>query len=165
MVDVGSKEDTERRAVAEGFVHMAQATLVALSSNTLAKGDALATARVAGILAAKKTADWIPLCHPLRLTHAQVDLELEPARRRVRIRAEVRTVGPTGVEMEALTAVTGAALALYDMSKAIDKNMTIDGIVLLEKEGGRSGRFVRGDSPRSAPRRKTSKRNRKGARG
>lgn len=143
MVDVGGKPATDRRAVAEGFVRISAELLDALVADRLAKGDALAVARLAGIQAAKRTADLIPLCHPLPITHARVDLEIDRRRGGVRIEAEVRTTGPTGVEMEALTAVTGAALALYDMGKALDRGMVIESILLLKKEGGRSGRYVR----------------------
>jgi cyclic pyranopterin phosphate synthase len=152
MVDVGSKPATPRLAIAEGYIHMAPETLKDLAGNSLKKGDALATSRIAGIQAAKRTSEWIPLCHPIALTHARVDLTMEPARNRVRIEAEVGTNGPTGVEMEALTAVAGAALALYDMLKAADRNLRIDGISLVEKKGGRSGHYIRDDVPR--PRRK-----------
>lgn len=143
MVDVGDKPSTVRRAVATGFIRMNPEALKALAGRRLPKGDALAAARLAGIQAAKRTAEMIPLCHPLPLTHARVDLEVDRDRGGISIRTEVRTVGPTGVEMEALTAVAGAALTLYDMAKALDRGMTIEAIALLEKEGGRSGRCVR----------------------
>jgi cyclic pyranopterin phosphate synthase len=150
MVDVGGKPATRRRAVAAGFVAMNPAALSALSKDRLAKGDALATARIAGIQAAKRTADWIPLCHPLALTSVRLDLLIDAGRGGVAVRAEVETVGPTGVEMEALTAVAGAALTLYDMAKAVDRGMTIGPIELLEKEGGRSGTW-RKPATASAP--------------
>ena len=143
MVDVGDKTPTERRAVARGFVRMGREALDALAANRLAKGDALAVARVAGIQAAKRTAEWIPLSHPLPLTHVRVELELDPRRGGVAIEAEAATHAPTGVEMEAMTAVAGAALTLYDMTKGIDRGIVIETIELVRKEGGRSGRFVR----------------------
>ena len=143
MVDVGGKPATPRRAVARGFVRMNAAARQALAENKLAKGDALAVARVAGIQAAKRTADWIPLCHPLPLTHVRLDLTLDGKLGGVTIEAETATVAPTGVEMEALTAVAGAALTLYDMAKSLDREMSIEKIELVWKEGGRSGKFVR----------------------
>jgi cyclic pyranopterin monophosphate synthase len=143
MVDVGEKPPTARRALATGFVRMSREALEALVDDRLAKGDALATARIAGIQAAKRTSEWIPLCHPLSLTHARVDLTVQVDLGGVSIEAEVRTVGPTGVEMEALTAVAGAALTLYDMVKALDRAVAIENIVLSEKEGGRSGPWRR----------------------
>ncbi|HEX7877784.1 MAG TPA: cyclic pyranopterin monophosphate synthase MoaC, partial [Candidatus Eisenbacteria bacterium] len=118
MVDVGAKPDTERRAMARGFVRMNAAARGALAENRLAKGDALAVARVAGIQAAKRTPDWIPLCHPLQLTHVRVEVVLDEKGGGVAIEAEAATRGPTGVEMEALTAVAGAALTVYDMAKS-----------------------------------------------
>ena len=141
MVDVGGKPSTERRAVAEGRILASPDALTALSEGSLAKGDALAVARVAGIMAAKRTADLIPLCHPLALSAVAVELAIEPDG--VRVTATVRTVGPTGVEMEALTATTGALLSLYDMMKAVDRAMTITGVRLIEKTGGRSGDWSR----------------------
>lgn len=146
MVDVGGKPATARRALAGGFVRLGAEALEALAAGTLAKGDALAVARIAGIQAAKRTAEWIPLCHPLALTHVSIELTIDRPAGGIRIRAEVRTTGPTGVEMEALTAVAGAALTIYDMAKAIDRGIVIEEIALLEKEGGRSGRYTR-DSP------------------
>jgi cyclic pyranopterin phosphate synthase len=143
MVDVGGKPATGRRAVARGFVRMGAEALEALESSRLAKGDALAVARVAGIQAAKRTADWIPLCHPLALTHVRVDLTPNRDRGGVLIEAEVHTIGPTGVEMEALTAVSAAALTIYDMAKALDRGMSIEQVELVEKSGGRSGDWVR----------------------
>lgn len=141
MVDVAGKEETRRRAVARGRVRMAPATVRALVDGTLPKGDALATARIAGIQGAKETARLIPLCHPLPLTH--VSVELAPTEAAVEITAVAETVGRTGVEMEALTAVTVAALTLYDMTKAIDKGMAIEAVRLVAKEGGRSGVVIR----------------------
>ena len=143
MVDVGSKPATDRRAVARGFVRLSKEALAALADDRLAKGDALAVARIAGIQAAKRTSEWIPLCHPLALTHVRVDVVPDVRRGGVAIEAEVATRGPTGVEMEALTAVAGAALTLYDMAKAIDRAMTIEAIELVSKDGGASGRFER----------------------
>lgn len=143
MVDVGAKPATARRAVARGFIRMNAVARKALAENRLAKGDALAVARVAGIQAAKRTADWIPLCHPLPLTHVRVELTLDARRGGVAIEAETATLAPTGVEMEALTAVAGAALTLYDMVKALDREMSIEAIELVLKEGGRSGKFAR----------------------
>ncbi len=149
MVDVGEKPVTTRRAVASGRLRLGAQAIKALQDNTLKKGDALAAARLAGIQAAKKTSEWIPLCHPLPLTHVRVDLETDPKAGEIRITAEVRTNGPTGVEMEALTAVAGAALTLYDMLKAVDKSIVIENILLLEKEGGRSGTYRRAEADRS----------------
>jgi cyclic pyranopterin phosphate synthase len=138
MVDVSAKDDTVRTATAEGFVHMVPATLALIQSGGLPKGDVLAVARVAGIMAAKHTSDLIPMCHPLPIT--SVTLDLEPAAPAVlRVRATVKTTGKTGVEMEALTAVSVAALTVYDMCKAVDKGMRIEGVRLLEKHGGKSG--------------------------
>lgn len=141
MVDVGSKRDTVREAVARGSIAMSAAARRAIRSGQVAKGDPLQTARVAGIMAAKRTADLIPLCHPLPLSH--VDVELRPGRTGYAIEARVRTTAKTGVEMEALTAVAVAALTIYDMVKAVDKTMVIGEIVLVEKSGGRSGTFRR----------------------
>ena len=141
MVDVSDKAVTERSATAEGFVSMAAETLDLILSGDAPKGDVLATARIAGIMAAKRTHELIPLCHPLAITKASVDLEptREPAG--IRVTAEVKVAGPTGVEMEALTAVSVACLTIYDMLKAADKAMTIGGVRLLEKTGGRSGSY------------------------
>ena len=137
MVDVGGKPSTARRATAEARVRMKPETLRAILNGDIAKGDVLGTARIAGIMAAKRTGDLVPLCHPIALDG--VDVLLEPAEDGVRIEATVRCTGPTGVEMEALSAVTVAALTIYDMAKAIDRGMTIDGARLLAKSGGRSG--------------------------
>ena len=141
MVDVGAKAETEREAVAEGFVRMSAEALRQIRSRRVKKGDPLQTARLAGIMAAKRTADVIPLCHPLTLSHVEVDLTPQP--RGYAIRARVATVGRTGVEMEALVAVSVAALTLYDMVKAVDREMTIGPLRLLEKRGGRSGHYLR----------------------
>jgi cyclic pyranopterin phosphate synthase len=142
MVDVGGKSDTERTAVAGGAVKMKPETLRLIRDGLIKKGDVLTVARIAGIMAAKRTSELIPLCHPLALTHLDVDLALDEARSRVLIRATARTVGKTGVEMEALTAVSAAALTVYDMAKAVDREMIIENIRLLEKRGGRSGDYV-----------------------
>jgi cyclic pyranopterin phosphate synthase len=147
MVDVSAKAVTTREAVARGEVTMRPETLAALGAGTVAKGDALAVARLAGIMAAKRTADLIPLCHPLPLSHVDVTLEPRPAERRVAIEARVRVEARTGVEMEALTAVAVAGLALYDMLKAVDREMTIGAVRLVRKTGGRSGTFVRRGEP------------------
>jgi len=141
MVDVAGKAVTHRRAVAEAVIHMRAETLAMIYEGRAPKGDVLGVARVAGITAAKKTSDLIPLCHSIALTHASVDFE--PLGDGVRIRAAVETDGATGVEMEALTAASIAALTLYDMCKAVDRGMTVDGLGLLLKEGGKSGRWVR----------------------
>lgn len=141
MVDVSEKAVTSRIAVAEGYIKMAQATYEIISEGRAGKGDVLGIARLAGIMGAKKTSDLIPLCHPLPITKVAVDLTLDPALPGVRISATVKTSGQTGVEMEALTAVSTAALTVYDMSKAVDKRMEIGGIRVTLKDGGKSGRF------------------------
>ena len=143
MVDVSEKVETERMAHAAGIIQMSPETLAAIRSNTLKKGDVLAVARVAGIMAAKRTAELIPLCHPLTLTDVEVALELDDAVPGVRVHATTKTVGRTGVEMEALTAVSVTLITLYDMAKAVDKAMVIGEIRLLEKTGGRSGKWTR----------------------
>ena len=139
MVDVSDKAVTERIARAEGFVAMAPATLALIESGAAKKGDVLATARIAGIMAAKKTHELIPLCHPLVITKATVDFESTRDPAGIRVTAEVKVSGQTGVEMEALTAVSVACLTIYDMLKAADKAMRLEGIRLVEKTGGRSG--------------------------
>jgi cyclic pyranopterin monophosphate synthase len=139
MVDVGSKAETERVAIAEGFVKMAPETLALIQSGGAAKGDVIATARIAGIMAAKRTADLIPLCHPLMLTKVAVTIEAVDTLPGLRVEAMARLKGQTGVEMEALTAVSVACLTLYDMAKAVDKAMEITGVRLLSKTGGKSG--------------------------
>jgi cyclic pyranopterin monophosphate synthase len=141
MVDVGAKPDTERVAVAAGTVYMKPATLALIQQGALKKGDVLSVARVAGIMAAKKTSELIPLCHPLSLTHLDVDLTLDMTAHAVRIVASARTTGKTGVEMEALTAVSVAALTVYDMAKAVDREMRLSDIRLLEKHGGQHGDY------------------------
>jgi cyclic pyranopterin phosphate synthase len=143
MVDVGDKQITTRTAIAEGEVRMTPATLAAIRDGNVPKGDVLAAARIAGIMAAKKTPELIPLCHTLLLTKVAVDFEIDEAESRVVITAMVRCNGQTGVEMEALTAVSVAALTIYDMAKALDKSMTIGAIRLLEKQGGKSGDWRR----------------------
>jgi cyclic pyranopterin phosphate synthase len=149
MVDVSSKPLTRREARASGLVRMQPSTLTAIGSREIAKGDVLEVARLAGIQGAKRTADLIPLCHPLGLDAVRLELVPEPPGT-LRIEATVTTVGRTGVEMEALTAVSAAALTVYDMCKAVDRGMTIDGIRLEEKSGGRSGTYRRADAPRGA---------------
>lgn len=139
MVDVGHKPDTERMAVAKGAVRMRPETLELILSGNLKKGDVFNVARIAGVMAAKKTAELIPLCHPLPLTDIQVDLEGDPNLPGIQITATVRTIGKTGVEMEALTAVSVAALTIYDMAKAVEKTMRLEAIRLVEKHGGQSG--------------------------
>lgn len=142
MVDVGAKHATHRTAVAEGFVTMTAETLELIVSGTAPKGDVLAAARIAGIMAAKKTSELIPLCHPLGLTRAAINFTPSDQPTGIYIRAEVGVTGQTGVEMEALTAVSVAALTLYDMLKAADKGMEIGGIHLAEKTGGRTGYYA-----------------------
>ncbi|WP_127562207.1 cyclic pyranopterin monophosphate synthase MoaC [Nioella ostreopsis] len=141
MVDVSDKPVTARVAVAEGFVRMTPETLAAITGGAAKKGDVLGVARLAGIMGAKKTSDLIPLCHPLPITKVALELEPVEALPGIRIVATVKTGGQTGVEMEALTAVSTAALTVYDMVKAVDKSMEITGIRLLLKEGGKSGRY------------------------
>lgn len=142
MVDVADKDVTERIAVAEGFVSMEAETLQLIEEGDAKKGDVLATARLAGIMAAKRTHELIPLCHPLALSQVTVDFEptTEPAG--IRVTARVKVSGQTGVEMEAMTAVSVACLTIYDMVKAVDRGMSFSGIRLLEKSGGRSGHYV-----------------------
>ena len=141
MVDVGNKEDTKRSATASGKVFMSVETIEALKKQELQKGDVLGVARVAGIQAAKKTSDLIPLCHPLAVNFASVNFRIQESH--VEIEATVKTSGKTGVEMEALTACSVTALTIYDMCKAMDKSITIDEIKLLEKTGGKSGNWKR----------------------
>ena len=145
MVDVSEKATTAREAVARGAITMSREALRLIRSNAIAKGDPLQTARLAGIMAAKQTSALIPLCHPLPLTH--VSVELTPTRTGYRIESRVRTSSQTGVEMEALTAVSVAALTIYDMVKAVDKEMVIGDICLVEKKGGRSGHYRRRRQP------------------
>lgn len=143
MVDVGGKPETARMARATGEIRMSAATLQAIVGNTIAKGDVLGVARVAGIMAAKRTSDLIPLCHPLPLTDVAVTLVTDSALPGVRVEATVRTVGRTGVEMEALAGATIALLTVYDMAKAMDKSMSINDISLAEKTGGAGGSYAR----------------------
>ena len=141
MVDVGDKDETRRRAVARAKVMMSSETVVALSEGVTPKGDVLAVARLAGIQAAKRTSELVPLCHPVSLTSVTVDLSLGGAS--VEVEASAETVGRTGVEMEALTACAIAALTVYDMCKSLDRSITIEGLALWEKSGGRSGHWRR----------------------
>ena len=141
MVDVGGKAETRREAVAEGVIVMTPETLAHVLEGTAKKGDVLGVARLAGIMGAKKTPDLIPLCHPLPVAKVAVELTLDPDLPGVRVEATVKTTGQTGVEMEALTAVSTAALTVYDMAKAVDKAMEIGGIRVILKDGGKSGRY------------------------
>ncbi len=143
MVDVSGKESSDRRAVARGSVSMTPETLARILEGGIRKGAVLETARVAGIMAAKKTAELIPLCHPLMLSHVRVDFFPQPEKGLLEIEAAVRVSGPTGVEMEALTAVCTAALTVYDMCKAVDRAMVISDVRLMEKSGGKSGTYIR----------------------
>ena len=145
MVDVGGKAETARVAVAEGFVRMLPATLETILAGDAAKGDVVGTARLAGIMAAKKTADLIPLCHPLLISKIAVDIVPDAALPGLRVEATVGITGRTGVEMEAMTAVSIACLTLYDMAKAVEKGMEIGGIRLRSKSGGKSGDYSRGE--------------------
>lgn len=142
MVDVAAKSATHRVAVAQGRIVMNPATLAIILAGSAKKGDVLGIARIAGIMAAKKTSDLIPLCHPLALTHVALDLTPDTTHTCITCLATVETVGPTGVEMEALTAVQVALLTIYDMCKAVDRGMTMTDVKLLEKHGGKSGSFI-----------------------
>jgi len=148
MVDVGAKAVTERLAVAEGMVTMQPATLDLIVSGNAKKGDVLGIARIAGIMAAKRTHELIPLAHPLALTSVAVDIEPDASLPGLRVRSTARVAGQTGVEMEALTAVSVACLTIYDMAKAVDRGMTITGIRLKEKRGGKSGTWLAKDERR-----------------
>jgi cyclic pyranopterin monophosphate synthase len=141
MVDVSTKPATERTAVAEGHVVMSKATLALIESGNAKKGDVLGVARIAGIMAAKKTSDLIPLCHPLALSKVTLEVTPDPRLPGCVVRAEVKVAGPTGVEMEALTAVAVACLTIYDMIKAVERGVRIEGIRLVEKKGGKSGHY------------------------
>ncbi len=141
MVDVGGKSDTIREASAEGYVTMLPATLALIQSGNAKKGDVIGTARLAGIMAAKKTSDIIPLCHPLMLTKVTVEISVDEALPGLRVEATVKLSGKTGVEMEALMAVSVACLTIYDMAKAVDRGMEISGIRVLAKSGGKSGDY------------------------
>jgi cyclic pyranopterin phosphate synthase len=143
MVDVTGKAETERVAVAGGSVQMKKATLNLITDNLIAKGNVFETARLAGIMAAKKTSDLIPLCHPLNITSVSVDFKPVKSKNRIDITAQAKCTGQTGVEMEALTAASVAALTIYDMCKAVDKAMVISDIMLLKKSGGKSGEWKR----------------------
>ncbi len=144
MVDISAKASTHRVAVAEGHIRMLPATLALIESGNAKKGDVLGIARIAGIQAAKRTSDLIPLCHPIALTRVAIAFELNHANSSVRCQATAECTGATGVEMEALTAASAALLTIYDMCKAADRGMVMDGIRLLEKHGGKSGSFVAG---------------------
>jgi cyclic pyranopterin monophosphate synthase len=148
MVDVSDKAATDRVAIAEGRVRMAAPTLTTILSGDAKKGDVIGAARIAGIMAAKKTSDLIPLCHPVALTKVLVDISPDQALPGLAVRAEARCFGPTGVEMEALTAVSVACLTIYDMAKAIDRGMSIEAVRLIEKRGGKSGEWRAADEPR-----------------
>lgn len=141
MVDVSAKPPTERKAIAEGYIVMAAKTLDLVLAGNAKKGDVLGAARIAGIMAAKRTHELIPLCHPLPVSNIAVDIEAERKPPGFRVRASVKATGPTGVEMEALTAVAVACLTIYDMVKALERGMRIEGIRLLEKRGGKSGHY------------------------
>ena len=151
MVDVGAKPDTARMARVTGSISMTAQTLDAIATNALANGDVLGVARVAGIMAAKRTSELIPLCHPIALTDLQVELTIDRSLPGVRVSAVARTVGKTGVEMEALSAATVALLTIYGMAKAMDRSMVIGEIALAEKTGGATGPFARVDGMRVAP--------------
>ena len=146
MVDVSDKAATSRTAVAEGVVVMLPETLALIREGDAKKGDVIGTARLAGIMAAKRTHELIPLCHPLLISKVRVDCEVDDALPGLRVTAEVKVLGPTGVEMEALTAVSVACLTIYDMVKAADRGMRIEGIRLLAKDGGRSGAYLAEDA-------------------
>jgi cyclic pyranopterin monophosphate synthase len=151
MVDVADKATTSRSARAEGFVTMQPETLALIESGNAKKGDVLATARIAGIMAAKKTHELIPLCHPLAITKVSVEFEAQQNPPGILVTAEVKVAGQTGVEMEALTTVSVACLTLYDMLKAADKGMSFEGVRLIEKTGGRSGTYSAPSRPPSKP--------------
>jgi len=143
MVDVTEKLSTQRKAIARGYVYMKPATLKLILDKKMPKGDVLCVARIAGISAAKKTGDLIPMCHPLNITAVNINIDPDSSKNKIDIEAEVKVTGQTGVEMEALTAVSVAALTIYDMCKAVDKEMAISDIMLIEKRGGRSGMYKR----------------------
>ena len=141
MVDVSQKNETERTAIACSSISISKETLECIKNNTVGKGDVLGVARVAGIMAAKKTSDLIPMCHPLMITKCNIDYEIDEIKGNIKILATVKVIGKTGVEMEALTAATVCALTIYDMCKAMDKKMVIENTFLLKKTGGKSGEF------------------------
>ena len=143
MVDVGSKVPTERVAIAVSRIKVSEETLELIEKGQIGKGDVLGVARVAGIMASKQTSNLIPMCHPLMITGADIEFELQQGSSSIRIVASVKTTGKTGIEMEALNAATAAALTIYDMCKAIDRGMSITDVYLLEKDGGKSGHYVR----------------------
>jgi cyclic pyranopterin phosphate synthase len=143
MVDVSAKPPTEREAFARGSVTMMPGTIRLIKEMGIQKGDVVAVSRIAGIMAAKKTPELIPLCHPLQITSVSLDISLDEGNSKIDIESRVKTIGQTGVEMEALTAVSVAALTIYDMCKAVDKEMVLSGIMLIEKRGGKSGEFRR----------------------
>ena len=141
MVDVSQKNETERTAIACSSISISKETLECIKNNTVGKGDVLGVARVAGIMAAKKTGDLIPMCHPLMITKCNIDYEIDEIKSNIKILATVKVIGKTGVEMEALTAATVCALTIYDMCKSMDKKMVIENTFLLNKRGGKSGEF------------------------
>ena len=143
MVDISAKADTDRTAITEGFIEMDTSTLQRIINGDNKKGDVLGIARIAGIMASKKTADLVPLCHPLPITHVDIQLEPDTTNSRIHCQTTVSTSGKTGVEMEALNATQVTLLTIYDMCKAVDRGMTIQGVRLLEKQGGKSGHWVR----------------------
>ncbi|MDP3110621.1 MAG: cyclic pyranopterin monophosphate synthase MoaC [Thermodesulfovibrionales bacterium] len=143
MVDVSTKPLTGREAVAKGSVYMKKTTFEIIKKGNVSKGDVLSVAKIAGIMAAKKTSEIIPLCHPLNITSVDIDFKLDEKKNRIGIESRVKITGQTGVEMEALTAVAAAALTIYDMCKAVDKEIIISDIMLMEKSGGKSGEFKR----------------------
>lgn len=149
MVDVSDKPQTQREAIARGSVYVKPETIALIKEKAMKKGDVITVAKVAGIMAAKKTSELIPLCHPLNITSISVEITIDDDRNRLDIESRVKTLGQTGVEMEALTAVSVSALTIYDMCKAVDKEMTISDIMLIEKRGGRSGHFKKTFSTRS----------------
>lgn len=146
MVDVSAKPLTEREAIAKGVVHIKPETMQLITDKAVPKGDVIAVAKVAGIMAAKKTSELIPMCHPLNITSVSLDITADETNSKMDIEAKVRIVGQTGVEMEALTAVSVAALTIYDMCKAVDKGIIISDIMLMEKRGGKSGEFRRNNN-------------------
>lgn len=151
MVDVTEKKPSRREALAQAVVHMHPDTFDRITTHNVQKGNVLETARIAGIMAAKKTSSLIPMCHPLNITHAQIDFYPDRQRHEIRIEALMRIVDQTGIEMEALTAVCISALTIYDMCKSIDKDIRISDVCLLKKSGGKSGTFVRRKTPGMAP--------------
>jgi cyclic pyranopterin monophosphate synthase len=142
MVDVGAKQDTHRTAIAAGTIRMQPATLALIESGSAKKGDVIGIARIAAIMASKRTSDLVPLCHPLPITRVTVDFEIDPTAHSVHCRAQVETIGKTGVEMEALTAVQVGLLTIYDMCKAVDRGMVMTNVRVLEKHGGKSGDWI-----------------------